>query len=207
MRALSVRLDLLVLGRNEALAEARIVEGAFDLRHVEAARLDLRDPLARRHETITHGNGGPPARSTGLLHERVVVEARQAADAGAGVGKRTRAVAAVEAGTMAFMEFFLISRRRGPHEERGVRSSGFVSGRKDVSRAKGSRGLPKEKRGQTLDARPAEQLSVRLELRRDASGRELYYRGQVAGTGEADAPYVPNARTQSTVLLGATAWF
>lgn len=59
----------------------------------------------------------------------------------------------------------------------------------------------------TLDARPAEQLSVRLELRRDASGRELYYRGQVAGTGEADAPYVPNARTQGTVLLGATAWF
>lgn len=52
----------------------------------------------------------------------------------------------------------------------------------------------------TLEARPHEHLSVRLEYRHDAAERAIYFGRNVT----ADAP---NARTQDTVLLGATAWF
>lgn len=52
----------------------------------------------------------------------------------------------------------------------------------------------------TLDLRPHDRISFRLEGRHDASERPLYFtRGA--------APDAPNARTQTTLLLGATAWF
>lgn len=59
----------------------------------------------------------------------------------------------------------------------------------------------------TLDVRPHDQLSVRLEYRHDVADTPLYFGRNVAGDGSAATPYVPNARTQDTLLLGATAWF
>ncbi len=59
----------------------------------------------------------------------------------------------------------------------------------------------------TLDFRPYDQISIRLEGRHDVSEQPLYFRGNVSGDGSAAAPFVPNARTQTTALLGATAWF
>jgi len=58
----------------------------------------------------------------------------------------------------------------------------------------------------TLDYRPQEQASFRLEWRRDAAGGDLYFGGMVAGDG-LSAPFIPNRRSQSTVTLGATTWF
>lgn len=57
----------------------------------------------------------------------------------------------------------------------------------------------------TLDARPADNLSIRLEYRRDQAEAPLYFRGQVAVNGS--GAYVANATAQQTVLLGATSWF
>lgn len=59
----------------------------------------------------------------------------------------------------------------------------------------------------TVDVRPHENLSVRLELRHDVASAPLYFKGSVEGDGSAERPYVANARTQDTLLLGATAWF
>ena len=59
----------------------------------------------------------------------------------------------------------------------------------------------------TLDVRPVDNLSVRLEYRHDVAEAPLFYGRQVSGDGSAAAPFVPNARTQDTALLGATAWF
>ncbi len=59
----------------------------------------------------------------------------------------------------------------------------------------------------TVDARPHEQISVRVEYRHDVADTPLYFEGTVAGDGTSASPYVPNARTQDTLLLGATAWF
>jgi len=59
----------------------------------------------------------------------------------------------------------------------------------------------------TLDVRPHDQISVRLEYRHDVADAPLYFGRNVAGDGTAAAPYVANARTQDTMLLGATAWF
>jgi hypothetical protein len=58
----------------------------------------------------------------------------------------------------------------------------------------------------TLDVRLHDQLSIRLEYRHDAANAPLYFRGSVEGDG-ALTPYIANATTQDTVLLGATAWF
>jgi hypothetical protein len=58
----------------------------------------------------------------------------------------------------------------------------------------------------TIDVRPHDNLSVRLEYRHDQADAPLYFRGQVEGSGDDAAPFVPNARSQDTVLLGATAW-
>jgi hypothetical protein len=58
----------------------------------------------------------------------------------------------------------------------------------------------------TLDVRPHPQASIRLEYRHDDAAGPLYFRRQVAGDG-ATMPYVANATTQDTLLLGATAWF
>lgn len=59
----------------------------------------------------------------------------------------------------------------------------------------------------TLEVRPHDQLSVRLEYRHDEADTPLFFGRNVQGSGSSDAPYVANARTQDTVLLGATAWF
>lgn len=59
----------------------------------------------------------------------------------------------------------------------------------------------------TIDVRPIKGLSTRLEYRHDAAQTELYFRGdQIAGDGTPEHPYEPNAKHQSSVLLGIVAW-
>ena len=57
----------------------------------------------------------------------------------------------------------------------------------------------------TLDTRPAETLSVRLEFRHDQAKAPLYFAGRVAQ--DATGSFVPNATHQDTVTVGAVAWF
>jgi hypothetical protein len=57
----------------------------------------------------------------------------------------------------------------------------------------------------TLDFRPAERVSVRLEARHDGASRPLFFEGDVRRDG-AGAP-IPTARGQTTVTVGATTWF
>jgi len=52
----------------------------------------------------------------------------------------------------------------------------------------------------TLDARPHDNVSVRLEYRHDLAASDMYFAGAVRGAAA-------NARTQDTLTLGATAWF
>ena len=59
----------------------------------------------------------------------------------------------------------------------------------------------------TLDVRPHDNISVRLEYRHDAADTPLFFGTNVQGDGTTSSPYVANARTQDTLLLGATAWF
>ena len=58
----------------------------------------------------------------------------------------------------------------------------------------------------TLEARAAGHVSLRLEYRHDHAAAEMFFSGRVRGDGVAD-PFVPDARAQDTVTLGATAWF
>lgn len=58
----------------------------------------------------------------------------------------------------------------------------------------------------TLDARPHDQISFRLEYRHDHAAGDMYFGGQVVGDGTTTA-FVPNERSQDTITLGATAWF
>jgi hypothetical protein len=58
----------------------------------------------------------------------------------------------------------------------------------------------------TLDYRPVKGLSIRLEGRHDLAEANMFFRGDVRGDGTA-VPYVTNARTQTTALLGLVAWF
>jgi hypothetical protein len=59
----------------------------------------------------------------------------------------------------------------------------------------------------TLEVRPSEHLSVRLEVRRDVASAPLFFARSVQGDGSSANPYVANANAQDTVLLGASAWF
>ena len=59
----------------------------------------------------------------------------------------------------------------------------------------------------TLDVRPYDQISIRLEYRHDAAEAPLFFGRNVQGDGTSQAPYLANARTQDTMVLGATAWF
>lgn len=59
----------------------------------------------------------------------------------------------------------------------------------------------------TLDARPRDNISIRLEYRHDQAAAPLYFKGEVKGDGSAEAPFVPNAKAQDTLTLGATTWF
>lgn len=58
----------------------------------------------------------------------------------------------------------------------------------------------------TLDYRPHERVSFRLEYRHDHAAGPVYFQGAVAGDG-LTTPFVPNAASQDTLTLGATAWF
>ncbi|MFT3925845.1 MAG: outer membrane beta-barrel protein [Myxococcales bacterium] len=57
----------------------------------------------------------------------------------------------------------------------------------------------------TLDYRPHEQISFRLEYRHDQASGRMYFGGAVGETP--DGAYVPNRRAQNTVTIGGTAWF
>lgn len=59
----------------------------------------------------------------------------------------------------------------------------------------------------TIEVRPKFPISARLEVRHDVAERALFFRRDVQGDGSTTAPYAANARTQDTLLLGATAWF
>jgi hypothetical protein len=60
----------------------------------------------------------------------------------------------------------------------------------------------------TAEVRPHDHISIRLEFRHDQADGLLYFTGDTLnGNGSASSPYLPNARRQETLLLGATAWF
>jgi hypothetical protein len=59
----------------------------------------------------------------------------------------------------------------------------------------------------TVDVRPHDQISFRLEYRHDAAEIPIYFGRDVIGDGSKSSPYVANARTQDTLLFGSTAWF
>jgi hypothetical protein len=58
----------------------------------------------------------------------------------------------------------------------------------------------------TVDVRPHERASFRLEYRHDHAAGDMFFAGAVTGDGVA-APFVPNRHFQDTVTLGATTWF
>jgi hypothetical protein len=59
----------------------------------------------------------------------------------------------------------------------------------------------------TIDIRPVKGLSIRFEGRHDVAAQDLYFANTVAGDGSDQNPYVPNARTQTSVLAGGVIWF
>lgn len=58
----------------------------------------------------------------------------------------------------------------------------------------------------TVDIRPHERVSFRLEYRHDQAGGEMFFGGLVEGDG-LTAAFKPNRRSQDTLTLGTTAWF
>jgi hypothetical protein len=58
----------------------------------------------------------------------------------------------------------------------------------------------------TLDYRPHEHVSLRLEYRHDQAGGPMYFGGRVTGDGGA-TPFVMTRESQDTVTVGATTWF
>ena len=59
----------------------------------------------------------------------------------------------------------------------------------------------------TLEVRPHDPILAPARVPPRRRGGPALLRPQRAGDGTAQAPYVANARTQDTILLGATAWF
>ncbi len=59
----------------------------------------------------------------------------------------------------------------------------------------------------TVEAKPDEQVSFRIEGRHDHAAGDIYYRGTVVGNGSPQSPFVANARSQNTVTFGVAAWF
>jgi hypothetical protein len=57
----------------------------------------------------------------------------------------------------------------------------------------------------TLDYRPFERISLRLEYRNDVAAGNLYFAGSVGR--DATGTYLPNQRFQNTVTTGLVAWF
>lgn len=58
----------------------------------------------------------------------------------------------------------------------------------------------------TLDYRPHQRASFRLEYRHDHAGADMFFRGAVAETGN-PATFVTDSAAQDTITLGATTWF
>jgi K+-transporting ATPase ATPase A chain len=58
----------------------------------------------------------------------------------------------------------------------------------------------------TLDVRPHERASLRLEYRHDQAAGPMYFGRRTEGDG-VEKPFVPSHRSQDTVTLGATTWF
>lgn len=58
----------------------------------------------------------------------------------------------------------------------------------------------------TVDGRPHDNVSVRLEYRHDQASSEMYFQGDVKGDGT-KVPFVPNSRAQNTLTAAALAWF
>lgn len=59
----------------------------------------------------------------------------------------------------------------------------------------------------TLEVRPVKGLSIRVEGRHDFATQPLFYGRDVQGNGSEEQPWIANARTQTTILFGTTAWF
>ncbi|HET9794098.1 MAG TPA: outer membrane beta-barrel protein [Thermoanaerobaculia bacterium] len=59
----------------------------------------------------------------------------------------------------------------------------------------------------TLDYHPQDHISFRLEGRHDGATGDMYFRDRVSGDGSAANPWIPNAKAQTTVTLGATTGF
>jgi hypothetical protein len=57
----------------------------------------------------------------------------------------------------------------------------------------------------TVDYRPHERVSNRLEYRHDQAEGDMFFGGEVEGDGAA-APFVPNRSAQDTLTLGITTW-
>lgn len=57
----------------------------------------------------------------------------------------------------------------------------------------------------TIELRPHERVSFRIEYRHDHAAGPAYFRGAVAGDG-ATTPFVRNTRYQDTLTFGAAAW-
>ncbi len=58
----------------------------------------------------------------------------------------------------------------------------------------------------TVELQPHERALVRLEVRHDWAGGDLFFGGDVSGDGSVAAPFVPNRTEQTTVTLGVTTW-
>lgn len=58
----------------------------------------------------------------------------------------------------------------------------------------------------TVEARPVDQVSFRLEYRHDHAASDMYFGGAVSEDG-VTAPFVPNRSSQDTLTLGGAAWF
>lgn len=58
----------------------------------------------------------------------------------------------------------------------------------------------------TLDYRPHERASFRLEYRHDRAGADMFFQGAVAETGSPPS-FIPDRAAQDTITLGATTWF
>ena len=59
----------------------------------------------------------------------------------------------------------------------------------------------------TVDGRPHDNVSLRLEYRHDQAESDIYYAGNVQGNGTTMTPYVANSRSQDTITAAALAWF
>jgi hypothetical protein len=59
----------------------------------------------------------------------------------------------------------------------------------------------------TVDFRPTDHISLRVEGRHDLADGAMFFAGRVAGTGSPGRPFLPSADKQTTLTWGATAWF